>query len=195
METWQARIGLLSGILSLSSYVPYILSILRGKTRPNRVTWGVWATIGLIIVSSYHAAGATHTMWVPLSQLISQSIIALLAFKFGIGGWQRLDRLCLGGAALSLLLWWQSGSPTIALLINIWMDILGALPTLRKMYQAPYSEDLLSWSMFLGANTLNLFALEQWSFSLIAYPMYLFGLSITIVVLLTRPIWAKVRGS
>ncbi len=186
MFNWQPDVGIAAGILSLASYVPYIISIYRGKTRPNRATWWIWTTIGIILTTSYSAVGATHTLWVALSQLVSQIVIALLSLKYGEGGWRRLDRMCLAGVALSLLLWWRSGSPLVALLINIGMDGLGALPTLRKLYHDPDSEDALSWFMFLGANTLNLFAIERFSIELAIYPLYLFCLSLGIVALLTR---------
>jgi hypothetical protein len=133
--------------------------------------------IGSILVSSYYSAGATSTLWVPLAQLLCQIPIAFLSLKYGEGGkLHQLDKLCLAGAALSLLLWWRSGSPMVALAINIAMDLLGAVPTLRKTYHAPASEDLLSWSIFWVSNTLNLLALDRWSVSLLAYPLYLFSL-------------------
>jgi hypothetical protein len=187
---WQAHVGIIAGILSLFGYIPYIISIFQQKTRPNQVSWWVWSIIGSILVSSYYSAGATHTLWVPLAQLTCQIPIALLSLKYGEGGkLHQLDKLCLVGAALSLLLWWRSGSPMVALAINIGMDMLGAIPTLRKTYHVPASEDLLSWSIFWISNALNLLALEHWSVSLLAYPLYLFSLGLILVALITRPQW------
>jgi uncharacterized protein with PQ loop repeat len=190
VANWQAQIGIVAGILSLFGYIPYIVSIFQQKTRPNRVSWWVWSVIGSVLVASYYSAGATHTLWVPLAQLLCQIPIALLSLKYGEGGkLHQLDKLCLAGAALSLLLWWRSGSPMVALAINIGMDILGAVPTLRKTYYVPASEDLLSWSIFWISNTLNLLALEHLSAPLLAYPLYLFSLGFILVALITRPFW------
>jgi len=45
-------IGLASGALNLISAVPYVYAIIKGKARPNRVTWIVWTflawTIGFV---------------------------------------------------------------------------------------------------------------------------------------------------
>ncbi|WP_310424476.1 hypothetical protein [Chamaesiphon sp. VAR_48_metabat_135_sub] len=183
-----------SGIVLLLGNIPYILSIRRGDTRPNRVTWGIWTTIGFILLGSSYSLGATNTLWLQIAQVISQVIITFYAFKYSQGKWDLLDRICLGGAGLSLLLWWQSGSPLVALLMNIVMDTLGAVPTIRKIYHDPKSEDLLFWVMSFSSAILNLFAIEIFSFSFVVFPLYLFILNVTIVTLLTRPKWSRIGG-
>jgi hypothetical protein len=191
---WHAILGMAAGLILLLGNIPYILSIRRGDTRPNRVTWGIWTTIGFILVGSYYAIGATNTLWLPISQVISQLIITCYAFKYSKGRWQKLDRICLAGAGLSLLLWWRSGSPLVALAMNIAMDILGAIPTIKKIYYEPDSEDLLFWVMAFSASVLNLFAIESFTWSFVVFPLYLFILNITVLILLTRSRWSQLNG-
>ncbi len=180
-----------SGIVLLLGNIPYIISIRQGATRPNLVTWGIWTTIGCILLGSYRAIGATNTLWLLIAQVISQFVITIYAFKYSQGRWQRLDGICLTGAGLSLLLWWRSGSPLVALLMNTAMDLLGAVPTLNKIYRDPSSEDLTFWTISFVASALNLLAIEKFSWSLLVFPLYLFGLHIAILALLTRPKWSR----
>jgi hypothetical protein len=182
-----------AGLLLLLGNIPYILSIRRGDTRPNRVTWGIWTTIGFILLGSYYAIGATNTLWLPIAQVISQLLITYYAFKYSQGRWQRIDRACMAGAGLSLLLWWRSGSPLVALGMNIAMDILGAIPTIDKVYRDPASEDLVFWTMSFAASVLNLVAIENFSLSFIVFPIYLFGLNLVMLTLITRPQWSQLR--
>ncbi len=191
MFSWQAVIGVVAGFLSLLGFVRYLVSINQGKARPSRVTWWIWAIVGLVLCFSYYSSGAVDTIWVPASLAIGPLTIAIFALKYGEGGWNRYDQGCLLSAGASLLLWWWFDSPIIALLINIVIDFLGALPTLRKSYYQPHTEDILTWSIFLTANTLNLFAINDWSFALCAYPFYLFCNTVVIVGLLLRP---KIRS-
>jgi hypothetical protein len=191
---WHAIFGIAAGIVLLLGNIPYIVSIRCGVTRPNRVTWGIWTTIGCILLGSYQAIGATHTLWLLIAQVLSQFVITLYAFKYSQGRWERLDRICLAGAALSLLLWWRSGSPVVALLMNTTMDLLGAVPTIKKIYRDPTSEDFKFWLMSFAAAVLNLLAIENFALSFIVFPLYLFGLNITILMLLTRPKWSQIRG-
>jgi general stress protein CsbA len=191
MINWHTIFGIASGLVLLLGNIPYVLSIRRGDTKPNRVTWGIWTTIGLILLGSSYSSGATNTLWLLVSIVVSQSIITFYAFKYGRGKWQKLDRLCLVGAGLSLLLWLLSGSPLVAILMNTTMDMLGAVPTISKIYRDPDSEDLLFWSMSFTSAVLNLFAIEHFSLSFVVFPIYLFILNVIILVLITRPKWSK----
>ena len=186
MWTWKAIIGPIAGIIGILGFLPYFLEIWQQKTRPNRASWWIWGILGVILGFSYYSAGAIHSIWVPIGYAICQLLTAILSLRFGEGGWNRLDKMCLLGAASSILLWWLFDSPTIAMISCLVIDSLGALPTLRKSYVYPQSESLLSWSIFFFANTLNLFAIERFNLSLSAYPLYLFLLSGTLVIILSK---------
>ncbi len=54
---------------------------------------------------AYRAAGADATMWVPITYVIGPLGTSLLAIKFGEGGWTKLDRICLVGVGIGLILW------------------------------------------------------------------------------------------
>jgi hypothetical protein len=190
---WHSIVGMASGIVLLLANIPYIISIRRGDTRPNLVTWGVWTTIGLILLGSYQAIGATHTRWLLIAQVVSQFAITVLAFKYSRGKWQRIDGICLAGAGVSLVLWWFSGNPLVALLINTAMDLLGAIPTINKIYRDPTSEDLGFWMISFLAAVLNLLAIENFSLSFTVFPGYLLILHIVVLTLLTRPKWSQLR--
>lgn len=184
LSTWAGRIA---GLISLAAFFPYLLATVRRKTRPNRATWWIWTVVGLMLATSYRSSGARNTMWVAASYVLGPLVTALVAFKYGEGGWTRFDRGCLCGAALSALLWWWFDSPQLALLLNLFIDLLGALPTLRKAYSGPESENKSAWILFSIGNTINLFAIERWQYSILIYPVYMFIISGVITCLLFRP--------
>jgi hypothetical protein len=171
------------------------MEILQGKTRPNRATWWIWTVVGAMLCASYYASGARHTIWVPVSYVLGPLVTALLSLKYGEGGSSRFDRACLGGSLLSLLAWWLARSPLLTLLANMVIDLLGALPTIRKAYAAPESESLGSWSLFLLADALNLCALGSWSVATALYPSYLFILALLLVLLMLRPMLPRVPAN
>jgi hypothetical protein len=183
----QGLLGQLAGAISLLGFVPYIIAIAQGKTRPNRATWWIWSVVGAMLCASYYASGTRHALWVPLSYVIGPLATALLALKYGEGGWDRFDRTCLAASLLSLVVWWLARSPLVALLANLGIDLLGAVPTIRKAYRAPEAESLLSWLVFLLADTLNVCAIGTWSLATALYPVYLFILAAVLVTLLMRP--------
>lgn len=170
-------LGRLSGLLSLAGFIPYVIAILRGKTRPSLATWGIWAGVGAILCASAWAAGARASIWTPVSYALGPSVVTLFALRYGERGLSRFDLGCIAAAAASLLLWYLAETPLVALLINIVIDLVGALPTLRKTWHDPDSEDRLSWGLFCAANLVNLAAIERWRFAEAVYPVYLVGIT------------------
>lgn len=182
----QETIGRIAGILSLLGFAPYAIAVCQGKTHPNRATWWIWTVVGAVLCASYYSSGARYSVWVPVSYMVGPLLTALLSLKYGKGGWNKFDLACLVGAAISLVFWWLSGSPLQAITMNIAIDLLGALPTIKKSYYEPWTEDLLSWVLFFAGNTLNLFAIGHWSLLTSIYPLYLFCISAIITALIAR---------
>jgi hypothetical protein len=170
----QGELGILAGLISLSGFIPYIISVLRKKTRPSRASWFIWSAVALMIVASYYSVGARNTLWLALANAFGISIIAILSLRFGKGGWTVTDKACLGGAGSSIVIWFVSGSAAIALVMNILSDFAGVIPTVKKLIDRAGPEDRLSWGIWLVADTLTLMAAESWDISIIIYPLYLF---------------------
>lgn len=182
-----AVLGIGAGVLSFAAYALYIFSTLQGKTKPNRATWWILTLVGLLIATSYYAGGARDTMWVALSYVLGPAIIAVLSLKYGEGRWERLDQFCLTGALVTAVIWYLSKSALIVLLINILMDFLGLLPTIKKSYLRPEGEDRRAWTLESFAGVVNMFAIGRWTFAIAVYPMYLLILNVAITLLLFRP--------
>ena len=107
-------LGWVAGVLSLVAFVPYIVAILRGETRPNRATWWIWTTTGAVLLASYYFSGAETTIWVAVSYFVASLVTALLSIRYGEGGSTPLDRGCLMAPApvscsggCSTIPWWR----------------------------------------------------------------------------------------
>ena len=180
--------GKLAGIISLSAYAPYILSILRKETKPNRASWIIWAIVSAIIALSYREAGASYAFLAPIGYVIGSTIVFILSIRHGVGGWTPFDRKCLIGAAISLVVWRIFNSPMSALLINLFINFLGTLPTLRKVWYQPETENKVAWSLYSLGSIVNLFAVENWTFSMAVYPVSM----IFLIGMVTVPVlWRK----
>ncbi len=177
-------IGYIAGVISFLGFAPYIIATIKGKNRPNRATWMIWFLVSIILLVSYQASGGTHTLWVMRTNVLFSGTLALLSWKYGASGWSALDVGCLIGALFGLLLWWFFDSPLPTLYISIGIDIVGAIPTVKKSWKNPFEEDRLTWILFWVANTLNLFAMPSWSVPIASYPVYLFLISGVMTVLL-----------
>ena len=186
--------GKLAGIIAVLAYIPYIIAILRNKTSPNRATWFIWALVSFIMLISYYLSGARNTIWLPLGYVIGSSVIAILSIWYGEGGWTILDRSCLLGAGASIALGIVLKIPQVVLFTNILNDFFGMLPTIKKSYLRPQSENKLAWIMFFTGSAANIVAVDNWNFSIATYPIVLFcetGIIIFLLFLSPHRVMAK----
>lgn len=177
MANFAQLAGVAAAAIYLVSGIPYIKEILQRRTKPNIASWWIWGINGTVLAAAHFAAGGRESFWLPLVYAIDPFIIALLALKYGQGGWDLFDRACLLGAILSMVLWWQLDNPVAATLTSIAIDSFAMAPTLRKWWWEPKSESALSWRLAFLANLINILAINKWEFGIAAYPVYLVALT------------------
>jgi len=181
----KAVLGMIAGIIALLAYLVYVISIFKGRTKPNRATWWIWAFMGLVVGLSYYASGAVNTMWVPVVEFIGPFSIALLSIKYGEGGLDnKTDFVCLFGALFSILLWIIFNNPVIALVTNLVIDAFALVPTIKKSYLRPEGEDFWAWFGTGLADSLNMFAVEKFTFAILIYPIYMLVSDLIIIFIL-----------
>ena len=177
-------IGIVAGILAIGGYLPYILAILRGETKPNRATWLIWTIVGALLASSYFETGDRNAIWLPMGYFFGPLSVAILSIRYGYAEWTRMDTICIILAAISVIPWVLSNDAIFTLLINVFIDATGAVPTLIKTWKEPETEDFVAWFIFFVANTLEVLTLTTFDLSAL-YPIYLFFLAggITLMIL------------
>lgn len=159
MDVSAKLIGQIAGVLAIIEVIPYIISIIRGHTKPERATFAIWSLVDIVTVTSYIAVGATTTIFVPIIFAATSILIFLLSLKFGMGGINKLDIVCLIISAVAILLWIATNDPFIALYGNLLAVSLGFIPTIKKSYYLPQTENTLSWGLSTTASVLNVCAL------------------------------------
>jgi hypothetical protein len=187
--TAQVVMGVAAGVLSLMPCPVYVWSIVKGRTRPDRVTWWVLSLVSGMIVATYGASGARETIWLPIGYTVSFAIVALFSLRYGDGPphLHVLDRVCLASALLSAVVWWSFNAPLPALVMTIITEFMGLIPTAMKAYKRPVTESQTAWIITTIASLSNLLAVHEWSFAIAAYPIYVFLTNAVMVVFIIRP--------
>jgi hypothetical protein len=185
-------IGYVAGAITFLAYVLYARSILNGKSRPSRSTWFIWTVLTFLIALSYSLTGADDTLWSAYGAAVGTLAIFLLSIKYGVGGWEKIDKFVLVGAVLGIGLWYYSGSAFIALLAYLTADLMGAIPTAVKTYVSPWEEEWFPWFVTVFANVLNVLALDvtaigQWELDVAVYPFYMVVINGLILFFILRP--------
>lgn len=168
-------LGVLSGILIVISYFPYIRDILLNKTKPERASWLIWATLGSIAFFSQLASGGSSSLILPATETLFTLIIFFLSVKFGVGRLTRRDILALIAAAIGLIIWYFTKQPVTALIITILIDLIGSVLTVIKSYQEPETETLATWVIVAVAGILATISVGKFDWILLLYPVYIFA--------------------
>jgi hypothetical protein len=163
----------LSGLITVAAVVPYLRDIVRGKTRPNLVSWITWtlltglATAAIISTGDYRAAFFTG------AAMLETALVVILGIKHGYVKYTRFDIICQIAAVVGLLLWQIFNTPFIAVFASVSIDLIGALPTFRHSWQKPGEETWVTYAWCAVGAILALFALETYSWTATLYPVYL----------------------
>lgn len=178
--------GGLAGVISLFAYIPYILSILHGKTVPSKSTWWILSALGGVTFLSYRDAGGFNTSFFLLGDVIGSSVVAFLSLFYGKKSIQKLDIFCFLGAAASFILWFFiNENPSIAFCSGLFVEVIAMIPTIRKIVANPFEEDIGGWFLTFLASVVNSYAIEEWSFVVFFYPFYEVGINGLVVFLIS----------
>lgn len=146
----------LSSLIAVIGPITYIISILRGISKPQRMTRFILffvMTLNFIsIISANGNLGAKVFAGIVCFQAI---IIFVLSLWRGMGGANRFDYFCLVIAALGLVIWKLTGNPVMGIIFSIIADFFAYLPAFVKTWHHPETESvwyyiLTALSAFLG---------------------------------------------
>lgn len=166
-------LGYISGILMILSVIPYTRSILRLETKPQRMTWLIWTLLTVIAFFSQMSEGATWSLLLTGGDMVAILIVFILSFKYGVGGFRKIDIISLIGAVMSLLLWYITKEASLALFFIILTDFIGGTLTITKAWKDPQSENWIGWAMCGIGGLLGAISVGEWNFVLLAFPIFI----------------------
>jgi len=161
-------------LLVMLSSLPYIIDILRHRSKPNIVTWLVWTILTGIACAAAFAGHETHTALFTLGSTFGTAAIVLLGIRHGIAKFSLFDICCLLGALAGLVLWQVFNSPTIGIVVPVIIDFVGLLPTLKHSWQRPHEETWLTYFIDIVAPLFTIASLNHFNTVSLLYPAYIF---------------------
>jgi len=191
-HSYNEFLGVAAGIISVMAFVPYVVAIFRGRTRPSGPSWWAWTLINLVVFLSAWAAGAGWEVLVlPAWLCLSELFVAILSVGRGDNKWDWTNIVCVAGACIGITLWYLTGQPLIALTFSIGADLLAFIPTFRHAWQSPQEEDRLGWTLGWLSAVCEVFAVGHWSLAEAGWPVY-YVLGMTLVlVFVWRPVFGR----
>jgi len=186
-----------SVIFALGS-VPYFLDTIKGKVKPNRVTWFIWSIAPLIAFSAQIKEGVgIHQSLLTFTVGFVPLVIFIASFVNKKSYWQlgRLDLSCGALSLIGLVLWIATGTGLIAIFFAIIADGLAAFPTVIKSFKFPETEN---WVIYFAASIsalITLFTIKVWDFETFAFSLYIFLLTLMLSGLIKFRLGQRIQKS
>ncbi|MDB5183577.1 MAG: hypothetical protein JWO07_258 [Candidatus Saccharibacteria bacterium] len=189
-----AWVGVASAVINAIAFIPYVRSVLKGKTKPERSSWWIWAGLMIIAVTAQIAVGATWSVLFTIVFLIGDTAIGLLSLKYGYGKFSSKDAASIALAIGGVYLWYLTGSPLIALIVTIGVDFLGNVLTIMKSWRSPYSENVFAWLLMTLAAVLSVVSVGRFEVTYLLFPFYVVIMNLVTVSTVTyRRSWRSKR--
>ncbi|MDP3052194.1 MAG: hypothetical protein Q8N42_01665 [bacterium] len=175
-------LSVIAGILCIIGSIPYVYAILRGKGKPTKATWFVWASLDIITLAGMFAKYSVNGQI--LGSAISSFVIAILSLKYGKPGWSKTDKFCLIGAGFGIGLWQIFSNPVLGIVISLGAMFIGSFPTFTSAWKDPSREDKQAWTIFLVACVCSIIAIPQWTLAHAAQPLVFFAITAIMMYIL-----------
>lgn len=180
----------LAAFISLSNLAYYIFNVLIGKTKPHFYTWLIWGLVTVIAALGQIVSGGGWGGYYTLLVAFNCFTIATLAFFKGEKNIVLFDKYCLVACLISIALWPLTKAPLLSVILVTLIDTVGFLPTLRKSYNKPHEENLISFMLYGLTYSMSIVALESYNFVTVFYPAVIAtsALSLAIMLIIRRKI-------
>lgn len=162
-------------VVSFWGGLSYLRDTVRGRIKPNRITFLMWATAPLIGAAAAYAEGVRWAVlpvfmagFTPLLIFLATFVNPNAYWKLGI-----FDYACGAFSLLALILWGITREPIVALVFALASDGFALIPTLVKSWQHPKTESGLAYGASLFNALTSFFAIQSWVFAAYAFPIYL----------------------
>ncbi len=165
-------IGTLAGAAGSAAY---LVETVRGRVKPNRVTFLLWSIIPLIAFFAQinQGVGLEALMTFSTGFLPLTVFIASFANRRSVWKVTRFDLVCGVLSLAGLLLWMVTKVGNVAIFFNIVADGLAAVPTIVKAYRFPDTEISWPWLATIFGIILTLLAIPAFTFANCGFIVYI----------------------
>lgn len=169
---WQLILGVFAGVVQIIATVPYLISIVRGSTRPNLISWILWTVTVSITLVAQISAGASGSIFLLIGATICNLAVVFLCIKgYGYKKFGKIDVVTLILAIVAIIGWLVSSNPLIAIIFAVAADCIAYAPTIAKMYRYPATEQAVYWGLLVIADIFALISVTAITLPNIIFPI------------------------
>jgi hypothetical protein len=163
----------------------YLRDTLRGTTKPNRVTWLMWAVAPLLAAAVELNEGVGLRVLPTFMVGFMPLLVFAASFHNPAALWKvrRVDYACGVMSAVGTAVWLATRNGVLAISAAILADFLAGVPTMMKSWTHPETETVYSYVGAVISMTILLLTIQHWTFDVAAFPLFIVCIASVEVVL------------
>lgn len=186
---WTHVLVLVSLGISVVGASVYVRDMFKGTTKPNKVSYLLWALAPLIGTGAALSAGAD--VWATARIFMSgfvPLVIVIVSFFLTQSYWKltRFDLLCGVFSVIALIVWVLADAPRMAILFAALADGFALIPTLRKAWRNPETETGITYVLGFIAAIIVIPSIPVWNIENSAFQIYLMTANTLLVLFVYR---------
>lgn len=185
---------ILGAFINLLGGISYISDTIKGKVKPNKVSWGLWALAPIIasVAEVTQGVGITALMtfmvgFVPLLIFLASFINKKSYWKLG-----KFDIFCAILSLVGLVLWYITKVGNIAIAFSLFSDFMAGIPTLIKSFTNPETESYWEFASSFISSILTMLTFRVWNFQTYAFPIWIFLFDFVAICLIKFKLGKKI---
>lgn len=184
MMGFKVFFSVLSVVIGLIGFWPYLKSVFSGQTKPHAFTWFIWGiTQGTATAALWVGGGGYGALPLTVGTGLA-FLVFFLSLQDGKSFITLSDSLVLAIALVAIGFWWFLEYAMLSVVLVSAIDVLGYVPTFRKSYFSPKTEHAMAWGLFALSNVFSLMALSAYNILTMTYIVALFFANAALFVFL-----------
>jgi hypothetical protein len=172
--------------LRLTANGQYVWATVRGRARPNAVTWLLWGLIPLIAAAA-QIGESPRVAAVSVALAVGPLVIAAVAVaRVRVPHVTCCSGVCAGAAAAGVVGHLPQDDPLLAIACCIAADAAASLPTLWKAWRDPASEYPAPYVLTVLSMLVTLLALDRLTLLAWAFPFWILTVNALVLVVSSR---------
>jgi hypothetical protein len=182
-------------LIGAAGSVAYLIDTVKGKVKPNRVSFLLWSVAPFIAFFAQLGQGVGLESLMTFSTGFMPLTVFIASFVNRQAEWKltRFDLMCGVLSLVGLALWLITKVGNVAIFFSIVADGLAAIPTLVKAYKYPDTEMAWPWMATVVGVVLTLLTLSTFTFANCGFILYILAVNTLIYIFVQFRIGEKLQ--
>jgi hypothetical protein len=156
----QSVLQFAAGAIGIIAYLVLVTGLIKTKAEQSFAAFLLWALLDLIATITSVLSDGNY--WLPMSNAIGSSVIAVLLIVKKQVSWSRIESMTVILVIICLIVWYADGDRA-GIIASSLAVVLASVPQMVETYRKPEATPVSAYLVFLFANVISFSAGESWT--------------------------------